>query len=419
MRWGRHPIAMWLIATLVYTVAVAQRSAIGVSIEAASDRYGVSVLALSVLPVVQLAIYAALQVPAGCLLDRFGSRRTLTVGAFAIASGQLILALSEDVVLACTSRVLISAGDSVAFISVLRLVILRLSSRKATLLAQLTGAIGQIGAVAAAAPFLLLLQTWTWTPAFLAASGVGTLAALAALGAIRDTSSTRTTAQQLSIKELWRDPGVRLGYWTHFTTTFPTTGLLLYWGMPYLTTNGLTTPQAGMALSAVSLVGVAVGLIAAMVVVKWPSRGFVLSVSVSAVCAALWSTTLAFSTPPTWLIVSTAVAMGGSAPCGVVAFKFLRPAYANATSSTATGLVNSAGFTASVLAIAAVAAATAAGAHWGFGEPLRFALCVQLAFWTIGLSLMVVSFRSFRERVEQHGKPECSQLTEGIRRHDC
>lgn len=401
-RWNRHPVAMWLIASLVYTGAVAQRSAIGVSIEAASSRYGVNVLFLSILPVVQLAVYAVMQLPAGRLLDRFGSRWTLTVGAFAIALGQLALAVADDLVLACASRLLVSAGDSVAFISVLRLVLLRLPARRATLLAQLTGVIGQIGAVAAAAPFLLLLQTWTWTPALLAASALGIFAALAALVAVRDTPSAVTSEPRLAVKELWRDPGVRLGYWIHFTTTFPATGFLLYWGMPYLTTNGLTPRQAGLSLSAVSLTGIAVGVIAAMVVLKWPNRGFALCMTVSFVCIAFWSMTLSFSTPPTWLIVSTGVVMGSSAPCGVVAFKFLRPAYSTATSSAATGLVNSAGFTSSVLAIGAVAAATAAAAHWRLDDPLRVGLSAQLALWTVGLTLMAANFRGFRERVKLH-----------------
>lgn len=394
------PLVVWLVGSMIYAAAVAQRSTIGVSLEAAAHRYGVSIAALSLLPVTQLLVYAVLQLPAGSMLDRFGARRTLTIGAFAIASGQLVLALSNDLVTACASRILVSVGDSVAFVSVLRLVILRLPAPKATLLAQLTGALGQIGAAAAAAPFLLLLQTWTWSPAFLMASGVGVFAAFAAFIAIREAPPSDYVEAQLPVRALWRDPGVRLGYWTHFTMTFPTTGFLLYWGMPFLLSCGFTPSGAGTVISFVSVAGIAAGLTIAVAIFRWPNRGFLICVSVSIVCIVFWLSALSTRTTPNWLVVATALITGACAPCGVVAFKFLRPAYANRTSSLATGLVNSGGFTGSFLAICGVAFVSAAGTRAGLTEPMRVGLAAQLGFWAIGLWLMLHNFREFRRRVK-------------------
>lgn len=400
---GPHPLFVWLIASLVYAVAVAQRSTIGVSVEAAADRYGVTVVTLSLLPITQLLVYAVMQVPAGRMLDRFGARWTLTCGAIAVALGQTILALTPDLLAACASRLLVSLGDSVAFVSVLRLVMLRLAPRKATLLAQLTGVLGQFGAIAAAAPFLLLLQTWSWTPAFLVASGIGLVAALCALVVIRDDPRTVTIPTERStVGVLWRDPGTRLGYWVHFTMTFPTTGFLLYWGMPYLTQSGLTPDRAGVIMSVVSAAGIAVGLVIATAVARWPDRGFVMCLSVSTICLTFWSTILLFATPPAWLIVSTAIATGASAPCGVVAFKYLRPAYGEQTSSTATGVVNSAGFTASILAIIGVAGLSLAVERWMGTSSIRLGLTAQFALWALGFIMMARSFRQFRRRVESH-----------------
>jgi hypothetical protein len=46
-------------------------------------------------PVLQVLVYAGLQVPVGMLLDRFGSLRLVVSGALVIASGQALNALGR------------------------------------------------------------------------------------------------------------------------------------------------------------------------------------------------------------------------------------------------------------------------------------------------------------------------------------
>ena len=57
--------------------------------------------------VLQLAVYAGLQVPVGVALDRLGSRRMLLSGALTMSAGQLALALAKDVPMAVFPRVLV------------------------------------------------------------------------------------------------------------------------------------------------------------------------------------------------------------------------------------------------------------------------------------------------------------------------
>ncbi|MDD9204865.1 MFS transporter, partial [Georgenia sp. 10Sc9-8] len=77
---------------------------------------------LALFSVVQLAVYAAAQVPVGLLLDRVGSRRMIAGGAVVLAVGQLMLALVDTLPMALVARVLVGLGDATAFVSVLRLV---------------------------------------------------------------------------------------------------------------------------------------------------------------------------------------------------------------------------------------------------------------------------------------------------------
>lgn len=400
-------MTIWLAGSFVYAAAVAQRSSIGVAGPAATERYDVSLATLSLLPISQLVLYAALQIPAGRLLDRLGARVTLTAGAILIATGQLVLAGTDQLWVACCSRLLVSAGDSVAFVSALRLVLLHLPTRRATLFAQLTGVLGQVGAIAAAAPFAALLRSSSWTTAFVLAGVVSILAAVVAGAVVREprdpSARDRVDAR---LRTLWDDPGTRLGFWVHFTMTFPTTGFLLYWGLPYLLGMGFTSSTAGYVLSAVSVAGMGVGVAIGLAVARWPNRGFRMCSTFVVAMGALWAAALAWPSPPPWLPVAVALVTGASAPFGVVAFKYLRPGYSATTSSAATGLVNSGGFLSSLIAIAGVA---------GLGSLISSAggsvsggLAAQFVLWSVGVVMMTRSFRAFRVRVMTHESDEVS-----------
>lgn len=67
---------------------------------------------LSLFGVVQLGVYALLQVPVGVLLDRIGSRRIIVAGALLMAAGQLLLAHAGSVPAGLAARVLVGAGDA-------------------------------------------------------------------------------------------------------------------------------------------------------------------------------------------------------------------------------------------------------------------------------------------------------------------
>ena len=77
---SRKAFLVWGAAMFAYLVAVFHRSSLGVAGVEAAHRLGVGASMLAVLSVVQLAMYASMQVPAGVLLDRFGPRRMLIAG---------------------------------------------------------------------------------------------------------------------------------------------------------------------------------------------------------------------------------------------------------------------------------------------------------------------------------------------------
>src|SRR4051794_33624116 len=87
VRTPRRAWLIWGIAVAAYGVAVFHRGSLGVSGVAAQHRFGATAAVLSLFSVLQLAVYAALQVPVGALLDRFGSRRLIATGAAGVGGG--------------------------------------------------------------------------------------------------------------------------------------------------------------------------------------------------------------------------------------------------------------------------------------------------------------------------------------------
>jgi hypothetical protein len=81
LRPGVRAWAVWAAALAAYVVAVLHRTSLGVAGLDAQTRFGVGASALASFAVLQLLVYAGLQVPVGMLLDRFGSLRLVVGGA--------------------------------------------------------------------------------------------------------------------------------------------------------------------------------------------------------------------------------------------------------------------------------------------------------------------------------------------------
>src|SRR3954469_11119741 len=152
LRPGRQAWAVWAVGLAAYIIAVLHRTSLGVAGLDAQDRFHVGAGALASFAVLQLLVYAGLQVPAGVLLDRFGSLRLVVAGGLLMAAGQALMATATGVEGAVLARVLVGAGDALTFISVLRLVPQWFPARRVPVLTQLTGIFGQAGQVLSAVP---------------------------------------------------------------------------------------------------------------------------------------------------------------------------------------------------------------------------------------------------------------------------
>src|SRR3978361_168179 len=153
---------MWGGGVGACVLAGVHRASLGVAAVQAQERFSAGASAVSLFLVLQLAVYAALQVPVGVALDRLGSRWLIVAGALTMAAGQLVLAVAADIPTAIAARVLVGAGDAMTFISVLRVVGLWFPGPTVPVITQVTGILGQLGSIAAAYPLVTLLHGTSW-----------------------------------------------------------------------------------------------------------------------------------------------------------------------------------------------------------------------------------------------------------------
>lgn len=396
---------IWATGLLAYIVAVLDRTTLGVSGLNAADRFGASPSLLSAFVVLQVVVYACAQVPAGVLLDRFGSRILIALGAGLMASGQLMLALTESLPLAIGARAVVGLGDAFTFISVLRLVPHWFPPRQVPLLSQLTGIFGQLGQVLSALPFLALLTGTTWATAYVSVAALGVLAMVLVLAVVKDTPEGRVveaeamsiSATLASVKTVWLRPGTRLGFFTHMGTQFSVTVFALMWGVPYLTVaQGLSAGVAGALLTVSVVAAISAGIVIGILTGRVPHRRSRIVLAIIASNALVWTVVLALpDRAPLWLLVVLIVVISVGGPGSMVGFDFARTFNPSATLGTAQGMVNMGGFVASLLVMQAMGVILGATGGYSF-ESFRLAWTVQYGIWVIAVLGILITRRKAR-----------------------
>jgi MFS family permease len=408
--------AVWLTALAAYAVAVFHRASLGVAGVEAQERFSAGASAVSLFLVLQLAVYAGLQVPVGVALDRFGSRRLIVAGGITMAVGQLVLALATDVPTAVAARVLVGAGDAMTFISVLRVVGFWFPGPTVPLVTQLTGILGQVGQIVAAYPLVALLHAAGWRSTFLGAAAVGVLVVVLVLTALRDAPPGTAAPAAAGLAEVrrgltltWREPGTRIGLYTHLVTQFSGTVFALLWGYPFLVVGqGLSPATAAGLLSLLVVVGMGFGPLVGRLCGRWPLRRSVLVLSILAMTAATWSVVLLWpGRAPLWLLVVLVVVLGTNGPGSMIGFDFARTWNPAERQGSASGVVNVGGFVASlltILAIGAVLDALTPGTSTAYDlDAFRAAFAVQYLFWAVGLVGVLRHRRVLRARLAGDG----------------
>ncbi len=393
---------------LIYVLAVFHRSSLGVAGLVATERFDISATALATFTMLQLLVYAAMQVPVGLLVDRFGSRSVLLAGLVLMTLAQASFAFADSYLIALLARAAVGIGDAMTFICVLRLVTSWFPARRIPLVTQLTGTLGQLGAVVAAIPMTWALGHLGWTTAYLGAAGIGVVLVVALLLVMGDAPGQRhlrgprlslaTVRQNLS--DSWAHPGTRLGFWMHFTSQFSATTMSLLWGYPFFVRGeGRSPSTAGLLLTLIVVAIMASGPILGWLVGAHPWHRSTMVLTIVGALVTVWTIVLAWpGDAPLALLVLLVLVAGLGGPASIIGFDLGRTSNPAHRLGAATGIINQGGFYASLFLVVAIGLVldwrTPGGGSDYSASAFRWAMSVQYLLWGVG----VVQIWRYRRR---------------------
>lgn len=304
-------------------------------------------------------IYAVMQMPAGVLADRIGTRRIATWGTLVMGVGVLGFALSESYILSFTSRAIMGLGGSVLYISALRYCANWYRADEFATMTGLTSAMAGVGGMLATTPLAVAVAGVGWRPTMIAIGFFGVLVAAAIYGIVRDTpadaglpaiegvppsSDTSLETVATNAKRVLADPATWLlgtVFLSFIGTTFTVLGL---WGVPFIVDRyGVSVQQASTYVFLGNLGFLlgppAMGRLSDRFEIRTP-----IVVGASVLFAVGYASIAVVGAPPlpvVGAILFGATFVGGA---GFITFALIKERHPPEASGSATGAVNSLGF---------------------------------------------------------------------------
>jgi predicted MFS family arabinose efflux permease len=255
--------SLFTLFTWAYFLSFFLRSANAVIARDLSQTYQLSSAQLGFMTSVFFAGFAAMQLPIGAALDRFGARAVTASVLLLAVVGCLVFASADSFAMLAAGRALIGAGMACALMSTLKIYGAWFAERRFATISGLTVSIGALGGLLAATPLALANQLLGWRAIFVAAAAAVALAALLialwARDAPRGHQATPAGGAAGNFAQVFGEPR----FWRlaplMFVLVGTTQSVQTLWGGPYVQdVLGTSAVGAGNALLAFGL-GVAVG----------------------------------------------------------------------------------------------------------------------------------------------------------------
>ncbi len=177
---------IWGLAALFYCFEFFIRISPGVLVQPMMREFGADAASLGNLSAFYFYAYAAMQIPVGLILDRFGPSRALSAAAAIYVAGNLLLGLAPSLAVADLGRLIGGLSGAMGFLGALALGALWLPPQRLGLVTGLTMAAGTVGAIVSQAPLALLVDRFGWHHAMLGAAGFGLVLAAVLWLLLRD-----------------------------------------------------------------------------------------------------------------------------------------------------------------------------------------------------------------------------------------
>ncbi|MFC7202813.1 MFS transporter [Haloferax namakaokahaiae] len=349
-------------------------------------------------------IYAGLQLPAGILVDRAGSRRVAAGGLLVMALGVFGFALAPTYAISFASRALLGLGGSVLYTATLRFLANWYRPDEFATMTGWTVAAAGMGGVLASTPLALAIDAADWRSVLLAIGVAGVGLAVLTFLLIRDrpqdagftplsgvespTSSVELSAVIENTKLVLRERET----WLLGTMLFLVLGVnfsfLGLWGVPYIANLYEVSVQTASLVVFAGNVGFLLGSpLMGTLSDRLGYRTELIVVSCTLFTLA-YGLLLVTVTPPLFvaagLLFVALFVMGGT----IIAFTVIKERHDAEASATATGAINSVGYFGAAILPAVMGYAL--DTYWT-GETLAGARVYTAAGYRVAFAIATVS----------------------------
>jgi len=259
---------MWAFGGLCFFYGFFQRFAPSVMGDQLQRELELDGLSVGNLSASYFYTYAAMQIPIGLLVDRYGPRLLMASGVAICALATVGFALVEDLVAAYACRLLVGFGAAFAFVSGMTLASRWFSPARFAQVVGLTMMAGMAGGAVAQGPLGAAVDAYGWRASLLASAVPGLALALGVWLAVRDRppglvlpppAAGGARALWHSLRRVAARRQNQIICVIGAAMSAPMLAFAGFWGVAWLMqTQGYTRPEAG-AMTSVLLLGWAVG----------------------------------------------------------------------------------------------------------------------------------------------------------------
>lgn len=168
---------IWLVGALFFMYEFFLRTFIGTLSSQIIPALHLTPASFAEIGAVYYVTYAALQLPVGILIDRFGIKMVMTIAVLLCASATFLFASAQGFWLAFLARGLMGFGSSFAFIALLMIVATWFPRKNFALMAGVSQFVGTMGPMLGGGPLVAAMHSfhasWRVTLSAIAAFGVG------------------------------------------------------------------------------------------------------------------------------------------------------------------------------------------------------------------------------------------------------
>ena len=160
-------LAVFIALSILYFFSIVHRVGTASVADSLATDFNTDNSVLGLMSGMYFYSYAAAQIPVGIMLDKIGTRKTLTFLGLVASLGNLVFSLSPTVSVLAAGRALIGFGVGGFYVSALKALAINYDPKRYATLTGILTSIGNFGGIVASSPLALLTLALGWRETFL------------------------------------------------------------------------------------------------------------------------------------------------------------------------------------------------------------------------------------------------------------